>query len=143
MSRTRTMPIKFTGGEGAIGGDGPVADQRVKKNAAPSFVAKPGNGSAGDRPLGLVDLDARVAGLEARVDAQAAQIEALKDELQALKTPVVDVDSTWDQQTPRLPVASTTGSMRGIASWPPSRVSPSPSYASSRPSRRRLPISSG
>jgi hypothetical protein len=45
---------------------------------SPNFWAlpKPGNGAA-DRPLGLVDLDARVASLEARVDAQAAQIEAL------------------------------------------------------------------
>jgi hypothetical protein len=33
------MPIKFTGGEGAIGGDGPVADQCVKKNAAPAYAA--------------------------------------------------------------------------------------------------------
>jgi hypothetical protein len=64
-------------GEGAIGDAGPVPDAKVKKNAAPAYVAPKGNGSA-DRPLGLVDLDARVASLEAQV-AGVDEIEGIYD----------------------------------------------------------------
>jgi hypothetical protein len=83
------MPIRFTGGEGAIGGDGPVADAKVKKNAGPAYAApKP----AADRPpIGLVEADARIASLEARIEAladaqavQLARIEALEAALQAV-----------------------------------------------------------
>jgi hypothetical protein len=69
------MAIRFTPGEDAMGAGGPASDQRVKKNAAPAYVAPKGNGSA-DRPLGLVDLDARVASLEAQV-AGVDEIEGI------------------------------------------------------------------
>jgi hypothetical protein len=55
------MVIRFTPGEDAFGTDGPVPDARVKKNASPACVAPKGNGSV-DKPLGLVDLDARGGG---------------------------------------------------------------------------------
>jgi uncharacterized protein involved in exopolysaccharide biosynthesis len=71
-------------GEGAIGDAGPVPDAKVKKNAAPAYVAPKGNGA--DRPIGLVDLDARVASLEAKVETLVARIETL--ERHAAVTPV-------------------------------------------------------
>jgi hypothetical protein len=47
------MVIRFKGGEDAIGDAGPVADQRVKKNAKPAYVAPQGNGRGAEAPTGL------------------------------------------------------------------------------------------
>jgi hypothetical protein len=70
------MAIRFTPGEDAVGADAAPLVKPVAKctgNGAPAPTA--------DKPLGLVDLDTRVAALEAKVEAQTARITALETAL--------------------------------------------------------------
>jgi hypothetical protein len=76
------MALRFTPGEGAVGATGPVADERVKKNARPHVAPAPS--TVRHIPVSQRD-DGRVARLAARVEALEALVEALAGRLRDLE----------------------------------------------------------
>jgi hypothetical protein len=106
------MAINFIPGEGAVGATGPVADDRVKKNARPHAAP-----ASTVRRIPVSD-DGRVARLSARVEALEALVEALAGRLRDLEAVVDAVDVPVDGRQNPVDASTPTSTIPSQVSTP-------------------------